>query len=177
LGFKGLPYRTEWVEHPQIEATFKKIGAAPTGTRADGTGRPFYTVPVIIDPNHLTEGKPTMISDSRNIALYLDEHYPTNKQLIPNGTNGLQAVCEEYFIQNVVRPIAGHLMLRYHNILNEESQPYVPMFKTLVFWAQNCHFLFLFSVISGRQGSAFSKASWKILGLRTPKTDNKLWNA
>ncbi|KAJ7015781.1 hypothetical protein C8F04DRAFT_1171671 [Mycena alexandri] len=47
LNFKGLSYRTEWIEYPDIEALCKKIGAPHTRNKPDG--RPHYTLPVIHD--------------------------------------------------------------------------------------------------------------------------------
>lgn len=126
FGFKGLPYKTEWVEYPNIEPTLRGIGAAPTGTRPD-TGNPFYTLPVILDPNNITaEGTPTVISDSFNIAMYLDERYPTENQLIPKETQASQASFSEYFTTTVVIPAIPNFISGFFQILNEESKPYVP---------------------------------------------------
>ncbi|KAF8205923.1 hypothetical protein K438DRAFT_1715096 [Mycena galopus ATCC 62051] len=88
LNFKGLPYKTVWVEYPDIEARCKEIGAAPTRNKPDG--RPMYTLPVIHD---LSTG--AVISDSSNIAAYLDETYPDKQVLIPVGTAGFHRAFEE----------------------------------------------------------------------------------
>ncbi|KAG2136182.1 hypothetical protein BD769DRAFT_1626939 [Suillus cothurnatus] len=69
LNIKGVAYKTEWVEYPDIEALAKKIGAPPTSTNADGS--PLYTLPMINDPN---TGK--VVADSFLIAEYLDATYP-----------------------------------------------------------------------------------------------------
>ena len=53
LAFKGLPFRTEWVEYPDVEALCKKIGAKPTEKKDDG--RDHYTFPVIYDPNRYAQ--------------------------------------------------------------------------------------------------------------------------
>ncbi|KAF8555991.1 hypothetical protein OG21DRAFT_1410007 [Imleria badia] len=87
LNIKGVPYKTEWVEYPDIEALAKKIGALPTSTRADGT--PYYTLPIINDPN---TGK--VIADSFLIAEYLDATYPDGNTLFPPGTKPLVAAFE-----------------------------------------------------------------------------------
>ncbi|KAJ7192476.1 hypothetical protein B0H12DRAFT_1082684 [Mycena haematopus] len=39
LNFKRIPYRTVWVEYPEIEARCKEIGAAPTRTREQTWGK------------------------------------------------------------------------------------------------------------------------------------------
>jgi glutathione S-transferase len=82
LAFKGLPFKTVWVEYPDIADACKKIGAAPTSTR---DGEPLYTLPVIHDTS---TGK--VISNSWTIAEYLDETYSDRPALFPKGTRGLQ---------------------------------------------------------------------------------------
>ena len=69
LGYKGIPYTTEWVEYPDIEAKCKEIGIVPGETKADGS--PFYTLPAIWDPSTKTG-----VSESTRIAEYLDKAYP-----------------------------------------------------------------------------------------------------
>lgn len=85
LNLKGLAYKTEWVEYPDIEALCKKIGAAPTGKWPDGTD--YYSLPVIYDPS-----TKKVVSDSFAIARYLDETYPTTPTLVPAGTAALQTL-------------------------------------------------------------------------------------
>ncbi|KAF5349900.1 hypothetical protein D9757_012743 [Collybiopsis confluens] len=101
LNYKGLPYRTEWVEYPDIEGLCKKIGAAPTGVESDGV-TPAYTLPVIYDPT-----TKRAISESFNIALYLDATYPGTPRLIPSGTSGLQSA----FISLAMLRIIPHLVM------------------------------------------------------------------
>ncbi|TFK52677.1 hypothetical protein OE88DRAFT_1628258 [Heliocybe sulcata] len=84
LKFKGLPYKTVWVEYPDIASVCQKIGATSTKTTPDGN--PLYTVPTIYDP--ATE---RAVSDSYTITEYLDATYPSTPRLIPVGTEGLQA--------------------------------------------------------------------------------------
>ncbi|KAJ8517428.1 hypothetical protein ONZ45_g5389 [Pleurotus djamor] len=83
LNYKGLAYKTIWVEYPDIESLCKKIGAEPTSKKADG--RPHYTLPVIHDQ---TTG--TVVSDGAAIAEYLDKQYPDTPKLFPEGTAALQ---------------------------------------------------------------------------------------
>ena len=69
LNIKGIPYKTIWVEFPDVKALCQKIGAAPTLPLPDGTM--MYTLPTIYDPN-----TKTAVSDSAAIARYLDRAYP-----------------------------------------------------------------------------------------------------
>lgn len=80
MNFKGLSYRTEWIEYPDIEALAKKIGALPTTKKTDG--RDHYTLPIIYDPS-----TQTVIADSTPIALYLEKTYPSPPLFPPNTLN------------------------------------------------------------------------------------------
>ena len=79
LAVKGLPFKTEWVEYPDIEPICKKLGAKHTRLKPDGT--PNYTLPVIYDPN-----TKTVVEDSLKIAIYLDQTYPNATRLFPENT-------------------------------------------------------------------------------------------
>ncbi|GAW07250.1 glutathione S-transferase [Lentinula edodes] len=114
LNFKGLAYRTEWIEYPDIEALCIKIGAAPTDVKADGT-TPEYTLPVIFDPS-----TNKAISDSFNIAQYLDTTYPDTPRLIPPGTRALQSGFAQY-VNLRVKSILGQEAL--YNVKIEEWAP------------------------------------------------------
>ncbi|GLB43549.1 putative glutathione S-transferase, N-terminal domain [Lyophyllum shimeji] len=95
LNYKGIPYKTVWVEYPDIEAAAKQIGAAPTGKRPDGT--PLYTCPMIHDPS-----TNTAVSESLAIAEYLDRQYPDTPRLLPPGTTALQ-----HAFMTVFQPLGG----------------------------------------------------------------------
>jgi len=82
LNYKQLPYKTQWIEYPDIELFCKNKGIAPTGTKTDGS--PFYTLPAIHDD---TTG--VFLADSVPIAQYLDETYPYTPAVIPIGTEVL----------------------------------------------------------------------------------------
>ncbi|KAK3329231.1 putative glutathione S-transferase [Apodospora peruviana] len=63
LNYKGLDYKTQWVEYPDIKPTLENHVPPP------GEGN-VYTVPSIVTP----EGN--YIMDSNNIVKYLEEKYP-----------------------------------------------------------------------------------------------------
>lgn len=84
LNYKGVPYSTQWVSYPDIEPRMKALGAAPTGTKANGS--PAYTLPVISDDAR----DPGVVADSANIADYLERSFPT-PAVFPPGTRALQA--------------------------------------------------------------------------------------
>lgn len=99
MNYKSIPYRTEWIEYPDIEPHSKKLGIKPTGKKPDGT--PFYTLPAIHDPS-----TGTSLAESFLIAEYLEETYPTTPSIFPHGTRSLQHAFQFSFIEKigVVRP-------------------------------------------------------------------------
>ena len=98
LAYKGIPFRTEWIGWADIEVISRALGATPTGKKA--SGGPFYTVPMIYDPN---TGE--IVSDSLKIAIYLDNTYPSTPPLFPPGTQTFQAV----FTSAVYMTVVGKL--------------------------------------------------------------------
>ena len=118
LNIKGIPHKTVWVEYPDIAALCKKIGAAPTGTYADGS--PLYTLPVIYDPN-----TKAAVSDSGKIARYLDKTYPDTHKLIPAELDVFTTAFEDAFWGTLKRPdFAPILIPAAWGILRPPSQVY-----------------------------------------------------
>lgn len=96
MNFKGLPYKTEWIDRIDIEPRSIELGIAPTGKKPDGS--PFYTLPAIHDSK---TGK--YVSDSWNIALYLDETYPDTPTVIPKDTVSLQLAFTDSYPDTGIR--------------------------------------------------------------------------
>ncbi|KAH8831329.1 hypothetical protein DL96DRAFT_1667688 [Flagelloscypha sp. PMI_526] len=124
LKFKGLPFTTEWIEYPDIEAVSKEVGSPPTSTWPDGT--PYYTCPFI----HDTETGKT-ISDSWNIALYLDEMYPDTPRLIPKGCIALMSTFVESVEELMASSFANFCRPQSHKQLNEASQAHFKRVREL----------------------------------------------
>ncbi|KAI0058412.1 hypothetical protein BV25DRAFT_1830060 [Artomyces pyxidatus] len=117
LHIKGLAYKTVWVEYPDIEPTLKKIGAPPTSMRE---GAPLYTLPVIHDP---ATGR--IVTDSLQIALYLDAQYPSTPQLLPPASRALQIALLETFVTPRVRPPTLKLVIyATASQLNSQSEAF-----------------------------------------------------
>ncbi|KAI0044249.1 hypothetical protein FA95DRAFT_1562443 [Auriscalpium vulgare] len=104
LHIKGLAYKVEWVEYPDIAATMKTIGAPPTGMRA---GQPLYTCPAICDP---TTG--IILSDSLQIVQYLDTQYPATPALLPASSRALQKAFLETYLPTRIRAPIIHLVVQ-----------------------------------------------------------------
>ncbi|KAF8493839.1 hypothetical protein JB92DRAFT_2818570 [Gautieria morchelliformis] len=126
LNFKGLPFKTVWLEYPDIEPTLRDIGAAPTFFDNPSPRKWIYTIPVIVDPGHLTPaGDPTVVPDSWAIAEYLDETYPNQNILFPPGTKALQALFIDHSIMHIILDILLPTWTpNFLPFLNDKSLPY-----------------------------------------------------
>ncbi|EMD37292.1 hypothetical protein CERSUDRAFT_73205 [Gelatoporia subvermispora B] len=119
LNYKGLPYKTIWVEYPDIESVCKEIGAESTGFGLLKEGKPYYSLPVIHDPN-----TGTTISDSIRIARYLDKTYPDTPTVIPAELEAFHAVFEDAFFQTICMPLLPVMMPFGCPQLNPRSEAY-----------------------------------------------------
>ncbi|KAI0754884.1 hypothetical protein C8Q80DRAFT_1247739 [Daedaleopsis nitida] len=119
LNIKGIPYKTVWVEYPDIEPLCKKLGLQPVEQWPDGS--PIYTLPVISDPN-----TDTVLIDSAPIARYLDKTYPDGPRLIPADADALIAAFEDAFWGAFPRGSIAPLVYPavYWHTLREKSKPY-----------------------------------------------------
>ncbi|KAF8798616.1 hypothetical protein BYT27DRAFT_7177613 [Phlegmacium glaucopus] len=99
LNYKGIPYRTEWIEYPDIEPHCKTLGINPTGKKPNGN--PHYTLPAIHDPS-----TGTYLADSLLIAEYLEKTYPDTPSVFPYQTESLQHAFQFAFWESLapVRP-------------------------------------------------------------------------
>ncbi|KAJ7904991.1 hypothetical protein B0H13DRAFT_2274571 [Mycena leptocephala] len=88
LNFKGLAYKTVWIEYPDIMDLCKLIGAEPTMIRKNGT--PYYSLPVIQDPK---TGKKTFM------VAYDAATEPLTSYIMPAVAKILRPKSEEYFVR------------------------------------------------------------------------------
>ncbi|KAJ7146362.1 hypothetical protein C8R44DRAFT_757257 [Mycena epipterygia] len=113
LNFKGIPYKTVFLEYLEIEPLCKKIGAKPTTDK-----EPYYTLPVIYDPS-----TDTAVSDSIDIAHYLDATYPDLPRLMPAGTAAFHYAFAEAY-STTLYPLYTYALPATLPILNLASQDY-----------------------------------------------------
>ncbi|KAH8103397.1 hypothetical protein BXZ70DRAFT_727497 [Cristinia sonorae] len=123
LNFKRLPYRTVWVELPDVETTLLSIKAPPTSYRSDN--RPVYTLPVIVDPLR-SRTKPMVLSNASTIAEYLETSYPA-RPVYPEGSRALQTLFVHYLQDVFVKPLLPILVPLSHQRLPERSQAHTPV--------------------------------------------------
>lgn len=117
MNYKGLAYKTVWVEFPEIEAVSLKYGVGPTTKKPDGS--PSYTVPLIYDPS-----TKVAVAESIAIAKYLDVTYPNTPQVFPPRTDALQAAFSLAAPVACGDPLFMLTIARIWATLNVESQAY-----------------------------------------------------
>lgn len=82
LNYKGIPYTSEFIEHPDIESTLSSLGITPNPPTPAGQPGPKqspYTLPAM----RLPDGK--YIQDSANIAPELEKQHPEPSLHLENG--------------------------------------------------------------------------------------------
>jgi len=115
LNIKGIAFKTEWIEYPDIEGFYKKHGIPFVNTKDDGS--PYYALPIIYD-----KSTNKYIVDSFHIIAYLDDQYPDTLTLLPKESRALQAGFESATMSIVGGAASTILMPAVHSILNEPSQ-------------------------------------------------------
>ena len=111
LKYKGIPFHTEWVEYPDIDALLKSLGLKPNPPSAFAP----YTLPAIYDPR---TGKAIM--DSVKIAAYLDETYPDTPPIYTPPTRVLQYAFQDALFTALQMPFA-YLVL--HGCIGKLNPP------------------------------------------------------
>ncbi|KAF4617601.1 hypothetical protein D9613_006289 [Agrocybe pediades] len=115
LNYKGIAFRTEWTEYPDIAALYERHGIRHTSTNPDGT--PKYTIPVLHDPS-----SGLFISDSFNIAKYLEQTYGSpSPSIFPSGTVALQSAFADMVMSNILLPNFQIMVLIIAKGLNDRS--------------------------------------------------------
>ncbi|KAI0031379.1 hypothetical protein K488DRAFT_79085 [Vararia minispora EC-137] len=117
LNYKRIPYKTMWIEFPDIANVAKDIGAPPAAIRKNGD--PWYAVPFIYDP-----ATRSYVSTSTGIARHLDTAYPDTPKLFPPGTDALISAYEDLWMNNVFPHISPLMMERVWMQLSLPSQAY-----------------------------------------------------
>lgn len=117
LNFTKTPYRTNWVQLPDVSTTRKKLGVPAVRKHLDGTD--FLTLPILHDPTATssTQQEGTLIGDSFDIAIHLhNKHSSTDESrppLFPPNSialhRALNAHVDQLFTMNGVI-LAGYYM-------------------------------------------------------------------
>jgi glutathione S-transferase len=124
LNYKNLDYKTVYYEFPDMRKEFEKLGIPPSSVGPDG---PSYTVPSLTD-----DSTNSRLSESFNIALYLDKQYPNTPKVFPPGTEALQAAFHEEFYK-VVEPTFPIFFPKCAGGLNKSSADYFDSTRAKMF--------------------------------------------
>jgi glutathione S-transferase len=127
LNYKGLAYKTKWVEFHEIEKVYVEGKIPGNAVRPDGSPGPFYSLPAILDLND--EGEEIMIADSLQIARYLDRKYPEpSKKVLASTEDETFIQGQEAFARQAVMavfPVFPHIFAsKTLRTGNEASQKY-----------------------------------------------------
>ncbi|KAF5341608.1 hypothetical protein D9758_014085 [Tetrapyrgos nigripes] len=125
LKYKGIPFKTVWVEYPDVELTLKAAGIPPTTQWPDG--KPWYTLPAIVDPS-----TGVALADSFAIAEYLDKTYPDKPLLMPSHTKALQTAFNEAVLAHV-RPIFPFVLIKFCGLVHPVSEEYFRRTRIVLF--------------------------------------------
>ncbi|KAJ7574798.1 hypothetical protein C8J56DRAFT_1058224 [Mycena floridula] len=118
LNYKRLRYRTIWLEFPDVEMTLRAIAAPPSAVRSDES--PVYTLPVIVDATR-NPSSPTIISNTNNIAEYLESTYPA-RPVYPEGSRALQTLFAHYIQEIFAKPLLAIMVPLSYQRMGERSQ-------------------------------------------------------
>ncbi|KAG8688987.1 hypothetical protein FRC11_004359 [Ceratobasidium sp. 423] len=128
LNYKRIPYRVEYISYPDIAPLLKELGVRPTNPTPyitytlpsehpyANTTQAFLTtiglLPVIADPSPDSNGKPTYVVESFDIAVYLDKTYPAPKYpaVFPPGTRAVQKITSDLFWNEVALTVLPALV-------------------------------------------------------------------
>ena len=111
LNYKKIPYKTVWVEYPDLAPKLKNLGLPP-----NQDGPAAYTSPAIILP----DGTPLM--DSRKIAAELEKVHPSPSLHLDSAV--LPEV-EDTILKSIMNPLRGLWQPKIpRNLLNEPSAEY-----------------------------------------------------
>ncbi|KIJ66492.1 hypothetical protein HYDPIDRAFT_174570 [Hydnomerulius pinastri MD-312] len=116
----GLPFETVWVEYLDIAPKMQELGEAQNKLP---DGHDGYTVPVLSDLN-----TGALITDSFEIAEYLDKTYP-EKSVFPTNSVGLINAFDSAYVA-LTQPAVQPVQLRSSQILNERSAEYFIRMRT-----------------------------------------------
>ncbi|KAG8750978.1 hypothetical protein FRC12_012652, partial [Ceratobasidium sp. 428] len=122
LNYKGIPYRVQYIRLHEIQSTLKALGVPLPKTKSR------YTLPTIADPSSDPNGQPTYISDSLEIAAYLDDNYPAPKYpaILPPATRPLQKIFVDHYFFSNIRPLLPFIhSFAIHKFADHEEREYL----------------------------------------------------
>ena len=123
MNYKGLAYRTEWVEYPDIAPLLSHYNVPPNPPPETP-----HTLPVIYDPHTRN-----FVAGSADIALYLDRTYPDTPILMPEPLHALQAAFAHALHSTVHSALRPLMMLPAMNRLSPRGHAFFRETRELSF--------------------------------------------
>ncbi|KJA29516.1 hypothetical protein HYPSUDRAFT_33009 [Hypholoma sublateritium FD-334 SS-4] len=118
LNYKGLPYKTEWIEFPDIKTdVYDKLGVTPA-SKADGS--PAWVLPVIHDT-----ATGVSVAESFAIAEYLEKTYPSTPSLFPHGTIVFQELFNGAVPASALEPLGRFFVPEVYRVVNPASKEFI----------------------------------------------------
>src|ERR1700742_210012 len=99
---RQIPFRTQWIDYPDIQPVREELGVCPT-TPPYLTDGNIHTVPTILDPSN---GK--AVTDSDNIFIYLSERFvagPSHPAVAPASAEHQEIVNK--LLKGISNPLFG----------------------------------------------------------------------
>ncbi|KAH6888787.1 hypothetical protein BKA70DRAFT_57554 [Coprinopsis sp. MPI-PUGE-AT-0042] len=175
LNYKALPYKTEWIEFPNIAEFCRKKGVAPTPSPfKQRRGPPYFSLPAIHDDS---TSPPTALAESFEIAKFLDKAYPESKRLIPQSEEAetLQRAFTARFGALIYLPIAPIFFPKILGILNPTSGAYFSSQRARQVFGKTS--LEEITVDRGEECRMWEefRGAWNILSEEFYKDEERLW--
>ena len=127
LNYKGIPFKTEYVKHIELEKVMKEKGIPPS-SNLHPTATYKYALPSIFDTS-----TGVGVSESHHIAEYLDKTYPDTPKVIPPGTEVLQTAWIEAVMTNFGALWQFSMPKTLNLIVDDESREYFHRTRTFMF--------------------------------------------
>ncbi|KAF2402092.1 hypothetical protein EJ06DRAFT_537261 [Trichodelitschia bisporula] len=106
LNYKGIPYKTEWLEYPEITPKLSSLGIPPRPP--GGIPNVPYTIPTVRLPSG------ALVMDSANIAPALEAAYPSHPSLHLDSPLWARI---EALVPSIIYPLAGLYLPRVPEVL------------------------------------------------------------
>ncbi|KAI0032787.1 hypothetical protein K488DRAFT_49127 [Vararia minispora EC-137] len=115
LNYKGLPYRTEWTESPDLRPVAMKLGVPPN--KITSNGNPLHFAPFIWCPR-----TSAYVPDSLEIAIHLEHAYPETPRVIQGPVcEALVRAWDAHWNETVSTRMYPLMLMRTHDQLTPRS--------------------------------------------------------
>ncbi|KAF2189447.1 hypothetical protein K469DRAFT_736796 [Zopfia rhizophila CBS 207.26] len=122
LNFKGIDYKTEWVEYPDLVSTLSSFGLAPNSPNSPGYFTNYSSPAIRFDDG-------TLMMDSWKIAPELERRYPTPSLHLDESI----VVQVRDHVGKLFGPLRPNVLPKIPNLLNNPSAEYFERTREKIF--------------------------------------------